>query len=240
MAKLKARLESAQHILYHILTHEYDAKQTGMQFHENKIRIDVKSKANLLKIPKQDFEKKVNNVIEKNLPVIKTTYNRSKVPKNIDISMIPKNVKKVKVVEIKGFDIQPCGNPHVDNTLEIGEYRIIERRKKGKDVYRFVGEVVDKGSSKKEKKADKFKLMHAKGVKDFPPEEKIIREKIISSIKSVFENYGFNPFETPVIERLDNLKAKFAAGEESDAFKEIFTFKDQGERDLGLRFELTL
>ncbi|MBD3202690.1 histidine--tRNA ligase, partial [Candidatus Woesearchaeota archaeon] len=47
-------------------------------------------------------------------------------------------------------------------------------------------------------------------------------------------------FETPVIERLDNLKAKFAAGEESDAFKEIFTFKDQGERDLGLRFELTL
>jgi len=56
----------------------------------------------------------------------------------------------------------------------------------------------------------------------------------------VFETYGYNPLETPQIERLDVLMAKFGAGEGSDAAKEIFKLKDQGERELGLRFDLTL
>jgi histidyl-tRNA synthetase len=80
----------------------------------------------------------------------------------------------------------------------------------------------------------------AKGVRDFPPEEKIIREELISKLKNIFECYGFSPLETPSIERLDTLTAKFAAGAESDAAKEIFKFKDQGGRDLGLRFDLTV
>jgi histidyl-tRNA synthetase len=80
----------------------------------------------------------------------------------------------------------------------------------------------------------------AKGVRDFPPEDKIIREELISSLKEVFESYGYSPLETPSIERLDTLTAKFAAGTESDAAKEIFKLTDQGNRDLGLRFDLTV
>ncbi|MBW2970723.1 ATP phosphoribosyltransferase regulatory subunit, partial [Candidatus Woesearchaeota archaeon] len=85
-----------------------------------------------------------------------------------------------------------------------------------------------------------MKLETAKGVRDFPPEEKIVRNKVVDTLKDVFESYGYNPFETPIIERLDVLTSKFGAGEESDAYNEIFKFKDQGNRDLGLRFELTL
>ena len=85
-----------------------------------------------------------------------------------------------------------------------------------------------------------MKLETAKGVRDFPPEEKIIREKVVNTLKTVFEKYGFNPFEQPIIEKLDVLTAKFGAGESSDVYKEIFKLTDQGERKLGLRFELTL
>jgi len=85
-----------------------------------------------------------------------------------------------------------------------------------------------------------MKLETAKGVRDFPPEEKILRQNIVDIIRNVFERYGYNPIETPLIERLETLSAKFAAGESSDAIKEIFRLKDQGKRDLGLRFELTL
>ena len=81
---------------------------------------------------------------------------------------------------------------------------------------------------------EKFELMLAKGVRDFPPEEKIIRDRIIRTIIECFEIYGFNPIETPVIERYDTLAAKFAAGEESDALKETFKLADQGGRELGL------
>jgi len=82
------------------------------------------------------------------------------------------------------------------------------------------------------------KLMNAKGVRDFLPEEKIPRQRIVETLKGIFENYGYSPLETPAIERLDVLAAKFAGGEE--ILKEIFKFRDQGDRKLGLRYDLTV
>ena len=242
MAKMKVRLESAQHILHHILTYDYKAKQTGMQIYENKIRLDMKCAEDLTKLSKKEFEERVNSVIRRNLPVTKTMYKREDVPKDVDISMVPASAREIRIIAIGDFDIQPCGNLHVDNTSEIGEYRIVEIKRIGKDTYRFAGVVLDKGQKIEEptEKKEKFELLTAKGVRDFPPEEKIIREKVVNTLKEVFERYGYNPFENPVLERLDVLKAKFAAGEESETFDEIFTLKDRGERNLGLRFELTL
>ena len=51
----------------------------------------------------------------------------------------------------------------------------------------------------------------AKGVKDYNFKEMIRRQKLITSLTSVFERYGFSPFETPIIERYDVLTSKFAA-----------------------------
>jgi misacylated tRNA(Ala) deacylase len=141
---MKSRLESAQHILHHILKDEYEAKQSGMQIHEDRIRIDVKCEEELTKIPKEEFEKKVNDVIKRNLPVTKTLFKREEVPDFIDISMVPERIQEVRIVSIGDFDYQPCGNPHVDNTSEIGEYKILEIFKKGKKTYRFVGTVLKK------------------------------------------------------------------------------------------------
>ena len=80
--------------------------------------------------------------------------------------------------------------------------------------------------------------MDAKGVRNYLPEEMIFRQSVVDRLKSIFEKYGFSPLETPAIERLDLLTAKFAGGEE--IMKEIFKMKDQGERDLGLRYDLTV
>lgn len=80
----------------------------------------------------------------------------------------------------------------------------------------------------------------AKGVRDFLPEDKIIRDDMVNKLVSIFQRYGYSPLETPSIERLDTLTAKFAAGTESDAAKEIFKLTDQGNRELGLRFDLTV
>jgi len=54
----------------------------------------------------------------------------------------------------------------------------------------------------------------------------------------VFELYGYNPLETPVIERFEVLASKYAGGEE--ILKEAFKLKDQGGRELGLRYDLTV
>lgn len=85
-----------------------------------------------------------------------------------------------------------------------------------------------------------MELQTAKGTRDIPPEEKILQNQVVDTFKEAFELYGFAPLETPLIERYETLTAKFAAGEASDALKETFKLKDQGGRNLGLRFDLTV
>ncbi len=84
-----------------------------------------------------------------------------------------------------------------------------------------------------------MKYKAPKGTRDFLPEEKILRNKIVSTLKNVFEKYGFNPIETPALEMYNTCTAKFSAGEGTDVLEELFTLKDRADRIMGLRYELT-
>ncbi|MEM6297228.1 MAG: histidine--tRNA ligase [Bacteroidota bacterium] len=53
-----------------------------------------------------------------------------------------------------------------------------------------------------------------KGTRDFSPLEVTRRNYIFSAIRTVFERYGFQPIETPVMEKLSTLTGKY--GEEGD------------------------
>ena len=83
-----------------------------------------------------------------------------------------------------------------------------------------------------------MKLERAKGTRDFNVEDRIIRQDILDTLRTIFEKYGFNPIETPILERLETLKMKYGGGEE--ILKEVFKLKDQGNRELALRFDLTV
>jgi len=79
---------------------------------------------------------------------------------------------------------------------------------------------------------------NAKGTRDFAPEDKIIRERVVQALRETFEEYGYSPLETPILCRYDLLSAKYAGG--SEILKETFRLKDQGERELALRYDLTV
>src|SRR3989338_1836852 len=83
-----------------------------------------------------------------------------------------------------------------------------------------------------------MKLELAKGVKDTSPEEKILQLEILDKLRKVFELYGYVPLETPILERYETLSSKYAGG--AEILKETFKLKDQGGRDLGLRYDLTV
>ena len=83
-----------------------------------------------------------------------------------------------------------------------------------------------------------MKLQLAKGVRDVDPKEKIQKQEIVETLKNVFELYGYNPLETPMLERQEVLSSKYTGGEE--ILKEMFILKDQGKRELGLRYDLTV
>jgi misacylated tRNA(Ala) deacylase len=44
----------------------------------------------------------------------------------------PMGTGRVRLIEIKGIDLQPCGGTHVRRTGEIGAVRVTQIEKKGK------------------------------------------------------------------------------------------------------------
>ncbi|MBI5390988.1 histidine--tRNA ligase [Candidatus Woesearchaeota archaeon] len=83
-----------------------------------------------------------------------------------------------------------------------------------------------------------MELQLAKGVKDYPPEEALLIKDLMAKLEATFRVYGFAPLETPHLERLDVLAAKYAGG--AEILKETFRLKDQGGRELALRYDLTV
>ena len=79
-----------------------------------------------------------------------------------------------------------------------------------------------------------------KGMRDFLPKEKIIRNYIVETLEKIFEDFGYNPMETPAIESLATLTAKGGITRESEAYQEIYKFKDRANRQLGLKFDQTV
>ena len=77
-----------------------------------------------------------------------------------------------------------------------------------------------------------------KGVTDYYGKEQVIRNKIINVLKETFENYGYSPLDSSVLYNYDILAYKYQDG--AEILNEIYTLTDQGNRQLGLRYDLTI
>lgn len=83
-----------------------------------------------------------------------------------------------------------------------------------------------------------MKIQNVKGSMDYLPEEQIIRNKTISILSKTFEEYGYLPVETTTLCYYDLLASKYAGG--AEILKEVYKLNDQGERNLALRYDLTV
>ncbi|MBI5759310.1 MAG: histidine--tRNA ligase [Planctomycetales bacterium] len=75
-----------------------------------------------------------------------------------------------------------------------------------------------------------------KGFRDFLPAAAMARERLLDIARRVYRSYGFSPIDTPALEYSEILLGK--GGDESD--KQLFRFRDQGDRDVAMRFDLTV
>lgn len=83
-----------------------------------------------------------------------------------------------------------------------------------------------------------IELRNVKGSTDYSPREQYIRNYISDTLKRVFEKYGFKPLQTPILCYYDLLALKY--DEENDILKEVYKVTDQGNRNLALRYDLTV
>src|SRR6266581_1539084 len=77
-----------------------------------------------------------------------------------------------------------------------------------------------------------------KGFRDYPPALMMARERLLEKTRRVYRSYGFVPIDTPALEYTEILLGKLA--DASEIRKIIYRFQDHGDRDVALRFDLTV
>ena len=73
------------------------------------------------------------------------------------------------------------------------------------------------------------------GFMELLPQQQVMMERVMETMRSTYALYGFTPLDTPIIESSEVLLAK--GGGETE--KQIYRFT-KGDSDLSLRFDLTV
>ncbi len=81
-------------------------------------------------------------------------------------------------------------------------------------------------------------MQPVRGMQDFLPKKMAKKQFVEDTCRRVFEKFGYSPMETPALEDFEVLAKKGTAGEAVK--EEIYYFKDKSDREVGLRFDLTV
>jgi len=129
------RLHTASHIISAIFYEEYGALVTGGHITAEKAK-ELYNVEKLTDEMIQNVFSRANEIVRKDLPVKIYWLEREealKIPGIVKLaSRMPPSIKRWRIVEIPGVDIQADGGPHVRRTSEIGEIVFLKRENKGK------------------------------------------------------------------------------------------------------------
>lgn len=84
----------------------------------------------------------------------------------------------------------------------------------------------------------KMDYQNVKGTQDYLPNAEVVRRDIRRTLEDVFIQYGCKPLETPILNYTELLASKYGGG--AEILEEMYTLTDRGERDLALRYDLTI
>jgi len=118
-------------------TAEHILNQTMLQLHTNdrsftthierkKSKVDYYFSRDLSEAEKTIIEKTVNEVIDQHLVVSKRFYNIDEAKEIFNLERLPEDTgDKIRIIEVGDYDACPCIGQHVNNTIEIGRFKII-------------------------------------------------------------------------------------------------------------------
>lgn len=73
-----------------------------------------------------ELEARVNEVIDRHLDVTVEFVDRDHVPPEVDLGKLPADASEtLRLVRVGDYDVCACAGTHVQNTAEIGQFKII-------------------------------------------------------------------------------------------------------------------
>lgn len=142
-----SRMHTAQHVVSRVVLDEYGGQTAGNQIHVDRSRIDFEP-VSFTPSDLDAIESKANAMIARDPLVIKEHRPRAAVEAQVTegralLDLIPESVDPLRVVEIEGYDLCPCGGTHVDRLGAIGDITITGRTSKGENTDRIEFELQD-------------------------------------------------------------------------------------------------
>ncbi len=127
----RMRMHTALHLLSAVLPYAVTGGSVGET--ESRLDFDIPEAG----LDKDDITTKVNAMIGGNAAVSSRWISDAELEANPGLIKTmsvkpPMGTGRVRLIEIAGLDLQPCGGTHVRSTVEIGKVQVTQIEKKGK------------------------------------------------------------------------------------------------------------
>lgn len=136
------RTHTAMHVLCGVVWRDYGASVTGGNMKPLQGRMDFEFERMARELV-EEIQQKINVEVDAAREIATRILPREdafQIPDLIrtKINLLPEGIQEVRVVEIKGLDLQADGGTHVANTSEVGHIQIVDYKSKGKINKRIV------------------------------------------------------------------------------------------------------
>jgi misacylated tRNA(Ala) deacylase len=120
-------MHSAEHILNQTMVRMFNkGRSFSNHIERKKSKCDYHFDRNLTEEEIEQINKKVNEVIQQDLPVIEEYLHRNDAMDNFKLSQLPEDAgDTIRIIKIGNYDACPCSGVHVKSTKEIGKFQII-------------------------------------------------------------------------------------------------------------------
>lgn len=120
-------MHTAEHILNQTMLQMFTKERSfSAHLERKKSKCDYHYDRNLTEEEKLKLQKKVNEVINSNFSVTEFFISVNEAKENFNVSKLPEETgNKIRVIKVGDYDTCLCIGEHVNNTSEIGEFRIV-------------------------------------------------------------------------------------------------------------------
>lgn len=120
-------MHTAEHILNQTMVRMFGCERSkNAHIEKKKSKCDYRLDTAPTPEEMAEVENQVNRIIAQHLPVTTEYISRGQVPESIDLSKLPEEAgETLRIVRIGDYDACACIGQHVENTAEIGSFKII-------------------------------------------------------------------------------------------------------------------
>lgn len=121
------QMHTAEHILNQTMVRMFGSGRSfSNHLEKKKSKCDYHFTRPLSEQEVTQLQNKVNETISENRKVTEEYVLRSEAETAFNLSRLPEDAgNTIRIIKVDGYDACPCIGPHVENTSEIGQVRII-------------------------------------------------------------------------------------------------------------------